>query len=94
MYAQALEIGPGTSEDLSQTICRELLPALRTERGFSGALSLVDRATENTLLLIFWETEEEAARPLPPYFAALLAKLGLPDAATYTPRVWEVDARA
>ena len=93
MYAQTLEVGGGTSEDLSQTIRRELLPALRTERGFSGALSLVDRETENTLLLIFWETEEEAARPLPPYFAALLAKLGLPDPATYTPRVWEVDAR-
>ena len=94
MYAQALEISSRASEDLSQTICRELLPALRTERGFSGALSLVDRETENTLLLIFWETEEEAARPLPPYFATLLAKLGLPDAAADTPRVWEVDARA
>ena len=94
MYAQALEVSTGALEVLSQTICRELLPALRTERGFSGALSLVDRETENTLLLIFWETEEEAARPLPPYFAALLAKVGLPDAATYTPRVWEVDARA
>ena len=91
MYAQTLEVGGGTSEDLSQTIRRELLPALRTERGFSGALSLVDRETENTLLITFWETEEEAARPLPPYFAALLAKLGLPDPAT--PRVWEVDAR-
>jgi hypothetical protein len=94
MYAQALEVSAGALEDLSQAICRELLPALRTERGFSGALSLVDRETENTLLLIFWETEEEAARPLPPYFAALLAKVGLPDAATYTPRIWEIGARA
>jgi len=34
MYAQALEVSAGTSEDLSQTICRELFPALRTERGF------------------------------------------------------------
>ena len=94
MYAQALELGGGTSESLRQIICRELLPALRIERGFSGALSLVDRETENTLLLVFWETEEEASRRLPPTFAALLAKLGLPDPATYTPRVWEVSARA
>jgi len=94
MYAQALEVGAGALEDLRQTICRELLPALRTERGFSGALSLVDRDTENILLLIFWETEEEAARPLPPYFAALLAKLDFADPGAYTPRVWEVDARA
>ena len=82
MYAQALELGGGTSEDLRQVICRELLPALRIERGFSGALSLVDRQTENTLLLVFWETEKQAARRLPPTFASLLAKLGLPDPAT------------
>ncbi len=94
MYAQALELGGGTSESLTQIICRELLPALRIERGFSGALSLVDRETENMLLLVFWETEEEAARRLPPTFAALLAKLGLPDPAAYMPRVWEVSARA
>ncbi len=28
----------------------------KPSRGFSGALSLVDRQTENTLLLVFWET--------------------------------------
>jgi hypothetical protein len=94
MYVQALEVGADALEDLSQTICRELLPALRIEPGFSGALSLVDRETENTLLLVFWETEEEATRPLPPYFAALLARFGLPDGDAHTPRVWEVDARA
>ena len=56
-------VGVGRSEDLSQIICRDLLPALRAERGFSGAVSLVDRETESTLLLVFWETEEEAAAP-------------------------------
>ncbi len=94
MYVHALELREGTSEGLREVICRELLPALRVERGFSGALSLVDRETENTLLLVFWETEEQAARRLPPSFASLLAKLGLPDPAAYTPRVWEVSARA
>jgi hypothetical protein len=94
MYAHALELGGGTSESLRQIICRELIPALRIERGFSGALSLVDRETDITLLLVFWETEEEAARPLPPNFASLLVRLGVPDPATYAPRVWEVGARA
>ena len=93
MYAQALHVGGG-SEDLSQIICRELLPALRAERGFAGALSLVDRETSDTLLLVFWETEEEAARPLPPYLTSLLARQGVPDPATFMPRVWEVGARA
>ncbi len=94
MYAQALEGSCNPTEDLSQIICRELLPSLRAERGFSGALSLIDRQTGSTLLLVFWETEEEAVRPLPPYFAALVARLGIPDPAAYAPRVWEVGARA
>ncbi len=95
MYAQVFEgVGVGRSEDLSQAICRDLIPALRAERGFSGAVSLVDRDAESTLLLVFWETEEEAAGPLPAYFAAFLARLGVADAADCAPRVWEVGARA
>jgi hypothetical protein len=94
MYAQTLQVGAGTSESLTQIICRKLLPALRLECGFSGALSLVDRETESTLLLVFWETEEEASRPFTPEVASLLDGLGVPDPATYPPRVWEVGARA
>ena len=92
MYAQALE-GAGPTR-LNEIVQRELLPALRIERGFSGALSLVDHETGRALVLVFWETEEEAARPLAPCFAALLAALGLPDPDTCRPRVWEVGARA
>jgi hypothetical protein len=94
VYAQLLEGAGGPTARLNETISRELLPALRTEHGFSGALSLVDRESEHVLVLVFWETEEEAARPLPPYFAALLVDLGVADPATYAPRVWEVSARA
>ncbi len=45
-------------------------------------------------MLVFCEAEEKAARPLPAYFAALLAELGIADPATYAPGVWEVGARA
>jgi hypothetical protein len=92
VYAQALEgAAPACLDEIVQ---RELLPALRTERGFSGGLSLVDRATGRALVLVFWETEEEAARSLPRYYGALLTALGVPDPDTYAPRIWEVGARA
>ena len=67
MYAQAFEL-PGTepSARLEQSINDELFPALRTEAGFCGALSLVRRETGEILLLVFWETENEAASPLHP----------------------------
>jgi hypothetical protein len=92
VYAQALEgAAPGR---LNEIVQRELLPALRTEHGFSGAISLVDPATARALVLVFWETEEEAAGRLPPYYGPLLAALGVPDPETYTPGIWEVGARA
>lgn len=96
MYAQTLEgDGRGRTERLNEIIGRELLPALRTEPGFCGALSLIDGETETVLLVVFWETGEEATRPLPPYFAALLAELVVTDpAAVHLSRVWEVGARA
>ena len=93
MHAQALQGGGGSTERPSQIVCRELLPALRTEPRFSGALGLVDRM-ETALVLIFWETEEDATRLPPAYFAALLAELGVADPAAYAPKVWEVSARA
>jgi hypothetical protein len=92
VYAQALE-GADTAR-LNEIVQRELLPALRTEPGFSGALSLVDHATGRAVVLVFWETEDEAARLLPPYYAGLLAALELPDPETYAPPIWEVGARA
>jgi hypothetical protein len=92
VYAQALE-GAAPAQ-LNEIVQRELLPALRTERGFSGALSLADPATGRALVLVFWETEEEAAGPVPPYYGSLLAALGVPDPEMYAPRIWEVGARA
>lgn len=95
MYAQVFELlGSERGERLSQSVCGELLPALRTEDGFCGALSLVRRETGELLLLLFWETEDEAARPLPPRLAVLLDGLGTVEATSCRPAIWEVGARA
>ena len=93
MYAQVYELlGAERGERLNQSIYAELLPALRTEDGFCGALSLV-RRTGELLLLVLWETEDEAARPLPPRLAALLDGLGTAEATSGRPEIWEVGAR-
>ena len=95
MYAQVFELlGTERGERLDRSIYGELLPALRTEHGFCGALSLVRRETGELLLLVFWETEDEAARPLRPSLAVLLDGLAATDATTDSPEIWEVGARA
>jgi hypothetical protein len=85
VHAQIFECDSG-AERTNAAVSRELIPALRTEDGFSGAVSLIDEQTGAILLLVFWETEDEATRPLPPALAALVGGV--------RPRVWEVGARA
>jgi hypothetical protein len=46
------------------------------------------------LLLVFWETESEAARPLHPALTALLDGLGTAEPTSCMPELWEVAARA
>jgi hypothetical protein len=87
VYAQVFVLPAERSESLNRSIHGELIPALRTEGGFCGALSLVRPETGEMLLLVFWETEDEAARPLLPCLAALFDESVLPD-------IWEVGARA
>ena len=66
MHAQLIESTTSADrvDELSEVIRRELLVALRRQEGFSGALSLLDRETGTGLLVVLWETGEEAARPL------------------------------
>jgi hypothetical protein len=95
VYAQVFELpGTGRSERLDRSINGELLPALRTEEGFCGALSLIRRETGEMLLLVFWETENETASPLHPRLAALLDEIETAGPTSRTPKVWEVGARA
>jgi hypothetical protein len=85
VHAQVFEYESG-AESSNAKASRELIPLLRAEDGFSGAVNLIDQHTGATLLLVFWETEEEATRPLPPALAAHVGGV--------QPRVWEVGARA
>ena len=95
MYAQVFEL-PGVegSERLGRAVQNELLPALRSEQGFSGALTLVRRDAGEMLLLVFWETEIQAVRPLVPALVGFLGKAGATGLAGGLPLVWEVGARA
>jgi hypothetical protein len=95
VYAQVFELpGAGRSERLNRSINCELFPALRSAEGFCGALNPVRREWGEILLVVFWETESEAAGPLHPALAALLAELGTAEPASDMPEIWEVAARA
>jgi hypothetical protein len=99
MHAQLIESAttPDRVDELSEVIRRELVVALRGQEGFSGALSLLDRATGTGLLVVLWETGEEAARPLvqcgAPLLAALAAVAEVSTGALRASTVWEVSAR-
>jgi hypothetical protein len=62
------------------------------QSGFCGALELTDRGRAETLLVLLWETEDEASRPLASRTAriATVPELALPPRSV---TVWEVDAR-
>ena len=62
MYAQLIEtrLKPERPEVLERLVRNGLVPALREQPGFCGALSLTGRKRARTLLVLLWETEEEA----------------------------------
>jgi hypothetical protein len=99
MYGQMIEAGvpPHRLDELGEAIQRRLVPALREQPGFSGALSLVDQETGRAVLLVLWESDDEAARPLADRGVTLIqalaaiAELSSVDPCAVT--VWEVNAR-
>ena len=65
---------------MDRIVTGDMVPALQDEPGFAGALNLVDRTSGNALMIILWETEEQARRALAEYgtaFQLLLTQLGL-----------------
>jgi hypothetical protein len=75
-----------------------MIPALDPEPGFAGALNLVDRDSGNALMIVLWETEAQARRPLAEYghaFLQALASVAAISTGTRRPiSVWAVNARA
>jgi hypothetical protein len=100
MHAQVIELQlePERLDELERLVRTELVPALREQSGFCGALNLTDRERRETLLVLLWETEDEAARTLAqcaaPSRLALSTVTDLLAARSCSVTVWEVDARA
>src|ERR1700760_2388556 len=100
MYAQLIEGGttPDRRTEMDRIVTDEMVPALHAEPGFAGALNLVDRDSGNALMIVLWDDEAQAKRPLAAYGGAFLKSLaGVMAISTGTRRpisYWEVNARA
>jgi hypothetical protein len=100
MYAQLIEGGttPDRRPEMDRIVTDEMVPALHAEPGFAGALNLVDRESGNALMIVLWDEEAQAKRPLASYGGAFLKSLaGVMAISTGTRRpisYWEVNARA
>jgi hypothetical protein len=100
MYAQVIQGGAALEErDAMDAIVHEqMIPALGDEPGFTGALNLVDRETGNAMMVVIWQEEEQARRPLPEYgrkFLQALASIAAISSGNRAPiSIWDVNALA
>jgi len=98
MYAQLVEGGttPELREQMDRIVREEMVPALKLEAGLAGTLDLVDRETGKALMLMLWETREDAELPLRERGSAFLQALGSVMAISTGARapisLWEVNA--
>ena len=99
MYAQVIEGGttPDYRTEMDAIVTERLIPALEAEPGYTGALNLVDRDSGEALMIILWDDEAQARRPLPDYGPGFLKALAAIAAISTGQRkpigVWEVNAR-
>jgi hypothetical protein len=99
MYAQVIEGGttPEFRTEMDAIVTDRLIPALEAEAGYAGALNLVDRGSGEAMMIVLWDEEAPARRPLPEYGPAFLKALAAITAISTGQRkpigVWEVNAR-
>jgi hypothetical protein len=99
MHAQLIEGGTTSDRraDMDRLVTDEMVPALEAEPGFSGAVNLVDRDSGHAMMIVLWETEAQARRPLAEYggaFLKALANVAAISTGTRRPiSVWDVNAR-
>lgn len=99
MYAQLVPCGAAVGErrEMERLIADQVIPALGKEPGFAGAWNLVDAATGSVLLIVLWESAEQARRPREAYglaYRRALANLaGITKCDSFPASVWEVGAR-
>jgi hypothetical protein len=100
MYAQLIEGGttPERRSAMDRIVTDAMVPALQGEPGFAGALNLVDRDSGDALMIILWDDEAQARRPLSDYgapFLKALADVAAISTGTRHPiSIWDVNARA
>ncbi len=100
MYAQLIEGGttPQRRSEMDRIVTDLMIPALEDEPGYAGAINLVDRESGNAQMIVLWDTEAQARRPLAEYGSAFLKALASVAAISTGTRnpisVWEVNARA
>jgi hypothetical protein len=99
MYAQVIEGGttPKLRSQMDRLVTDEMVPALRGEPGFAGALNLVDRHTGNAMMIVLWDNEDQARRALGEYghaFLKALADVAAISTGTRRPiSVWKINAK-
>jgi hypothetical protein len=100
MYAQVIQGGaaPEQRAAMNSVVHEQMIPALNEEAGFTGALNLVDRETGNAMMIVIWQEEEQARRPLAEYgrsFLKALASIAAISSGNRAPMsVWNVNALA
>jgi hypothetical protein len=100
MYAQVIQGGaaPEQRAAMDAIVHEQMIPALGEEPGFTGALNLVDRDTGDAMMVVIWQEEEQARRPLPSYgrkFLEALASIAAISSGNRAPMsVWDVNALA
>jgi hypothetical protein len=100
MYAQVIEGGttPERRTEMDRIVTDQLIPALEAEPGYAGALNLVDRESGAAMMVVLWDKEAQALRPLPEYGSAFLKALaaiaGISTGTRNPIGVWEVNAKA
>jgi hypothetical protein len=98
MYAQVIQGGAYIEQrdEMDRIVTDEMIPALTDEPGYAGAMNLVDRNTGHALMIVLWEREEQARRPLREYGAAFLRALASITAISSGQRqpisIWDVNA--
>jgi hypothetical protein len=98
MFAQVIEGGTTLERraEMDAIVHEQLIPALEQEPGYAGAMNLVDRSDGQAMMIVLWETEAQANRPLPEYgpaFLRALASIAAISTGNRKPiQVWDVNA--
>src|SRR4029077_8188009 len=95
MYAQLVpcDTNPEKRREMERLVAERLIPALTGEPGSAGAWNLVDGATGVAMMIVLWETGEQARRALEeygePYREALASLSAITECGSPVASVWE-----